>query len=106
MYLFRPPHPAHAESLQLGEASDLPMVHSAGNGQGGLAKMLMGPEKVLVEGGKAGEASWKGMIGWKEELDDACYICMPILSMPKRLRVAYGTLRPPVACLLLALSNR
>lgn len=66
MYLSYPHHPVHAESLQLGEASDLPMVHSAGDENGGLAKMLMGPEKAVTLGWKAGEGSWKGMIGWKE----------------------------------------
>lgn len=37
----------------------------AGKGKVGLAKMLMGPEKAVSLGGKPGEASWKGMIGWK-----------------------------------------
>ena len=45
--LFHPHHPAHAESLQLGEASDLPMLHSTAKEKGGLAKMLMGPEKAV-----------------------------------------------------------
>ena len=47
MYLLHPHHPAHAESLQLGETSDLPMLHTAGKEEGGLAKMLMGPEKAV-----------------------------------------------------------
>ena len=45
--VFHPHQPAHAESLQLGEASDLPMLHSTGKEKGGLAKMLMGPEKAV-----------------------------------------------------------
>ncbi len=52
MYLCAPPqHPAHAESINLGKVSDLSMVQSTGGagkgarGQGGLGKMLMGPEK-------------------------------------------------------------
>ena len=66
MYLLHPQHPAHAESLQLGEASDLPMEHSAGREKGGLANTLMGPEKAVSLGRKAGEASWTDVIGWKE----------------------------------------
>ena len=47
MYLLHPHHPAHAESSQLGEVSDLPIIHTAGKEKGGLAKMLMGPEKAV-----------------------------------------------------------
>lgn len=42
------------------------MVHSAGKEKGGLAKMLMGPEKAVTLRRKAGEGSWKSVIGWKE----------------------------------------
>ena len=71
--LLHPHHPAHAESLQLGEASDLPMLHSAGKEKGGLAEMLMGPEKAVslnslssLERKKLGKRIHSGIIGWKE----------------------------------------
>lgn len=41
------------------------MESRAGKGNGGLAKMLMGPEKAVSSRRKAGEASWKDMIGSK-----------------------------------------
>lgn len=44
------------------------MVHSAWEEKGGLARKLMGPEKVIRLGRKAGEVVWKGMIGGKEGL--------------------------------------
>lgn len=54
-----------------GRGDDLSMVQSAGTweagkGKVGMAKVLMSPEKGVSLGGKPGEASWKGMIGWKE----------------------------------------
>ena len=58
--------PAPPGSLQLGRGI-CRWCTVLGTGQGGLAKMLMGPEKAFSRGRKAGEASWKGMIGWKDE---------------------------------------
>ena len=62
MYLLHPHHPAHAESLQLGEASDLPMLHSTGKEKGGLARMLMGPEKAVSLNGLEGKKLGKGVV--------------------------------------------
>ena len=52
------------------------MLDNAGNEKGGRAKMLMGPEKAVSLGRKAGEGSWKDVIGWKRGLKDAA--CTPI----------------------------
>lgn len=61
------------------------MVHSAWEEKGGLARKLMGPEKVIRLGRKAGEVVWKGMIGGRERFkDDAC---MPICRCQSVLRV-------------------
>ena len=69
MYLY-PQHPAHAESLELGEGGGGALCRWCtvlGNEKGGLARKLMGSEKAIRLGRKAGEVVWKGMIGGKEE---------------------------------------
>ena len=78
----------------------------AGKGKVGLGKVLMGPEKAFSLGGKPGEASWRGMIGWNgapevKMMHEVCKSSIP--KAKKRLSsVAYGLGRnsAPVAFFL------
>ena len=59
---------------------DESIVQNVGKDKGGLAKVLMGPEKGVSLRRKPGEGSWNGMIGQQEVLD---YASMQIV-VPKR----------------------
>lgn len=72
------------------------MVHSAWEEKGGLARELMGPEKVIRLGRKAGEVVWKGMIGGKEGLK-MMHVCQSVDAKAFSVLWRRGTLRPPVA---------